>query len=132
MNDESRRYSYKDISEKYGIKTGTLANRAMARKLPLNYVATKEGRERVFTLEEVQKIIELKRTGRPSKISKDTPCPCLINTVEKKNDYWKLSIFNGNYWRVIMCCLSAPEATLFKREFESVGYMVRISQHTRS
>ena len=132
MNDESRKYSYKDISEKYGIKTGTLANRAMARKLPLNYVATKEGRERVFTLEEVQKIIELKRTGRPSKISKDTPCPCSTNAVEKKNDYWKLSIFNGKYWRVIMCCLSLAEATVFKRGIESVGYIVRISQHTRS
>ena len=132
MNDESRKYSYKDISEKYGIKTGTLANRAMARKLPLNYVATKEGRERVFTLEEVQKIIELKRIGRPNKISKDTPCPCPASAVEKKNDYWKLSIFNGKFWRVIMCCLSLAEATLFKRGIESVGYMVNISQHTRS
>ena len=132
MNDESRKYSYKDISEKYGIKTGTLANRAMARKLPLNYVATKEGRERVFTAEEVKQIIQKQKTGRPSKISKDTPCPCSTNAVEKKNDYWKLSIFNGKFWRVIMCCLSLAEATVFKRGIESVGYMVNISQHVRS
>ena len=132
MNDESRKYSYKDISEKYGIKTETLVNRARARKLPLVYITTKEGRVRIFTLEEVQKIIELKRTGRPNKISKDTPCPCSTNAVEKKNDYWKLSIFNGERWRVIMCCLSLAEATVFKRGIESVGYMVNISQHVRS
>ena len=132
MNDESRKYSYKDISEKYGIKTETLNRRAMRRDLPLNYVITKVGRERVFTAEEVKQIIQKQKTGRPSKISKDTPCPCSTNAVEKKNDYWKLSIFNGKFWRVIMCCLSLAEATVFKRGIESVGYMVNISQHVRS
>ena len=56
MNDESREYSYKDISEKYGIKTVALNRRVMRRDLPLNYVITKVGRERVFTAEEVAQL----------------------------------------------------------------------------
>src|SRR5574344_810431 len=132
MNDESRKYSYKDISEKYGIKTVALNRRAMRRDLPLHYVITKVGRERVFTAEEVEQIIQKQKTGSPNKIGKDTPCPCPTNAVEKKNDYWKLSIFNGKFWRVIMCSMSLEEATVFKRGIESVGYMINISQHVKS